>query len=480
MMIRISLIILFLVTLILSSCNKEVSTSPPEPVPENSGKLFVDSRPAGAKIYLNNKNTGFLTPDTVPYLNAGTYKLTTKLNLFKDSSEIVDIKKDSLTSLFLDYTINPTMKGYLNVDSNPQGASIIVNDSATGKVTPFEFSKVLPDTYNVVLKRTGYWDWHFQTVVKTDRTTRVYGVLEDTIIFVNYRMSNSDIPSDYISGVAIDQNGNKWIADSYNLTKFDGQNWVIYNSENSPYPGGNVNSISAFDNEIWVCTSNGLVIFTNGNFEILGTQSGLPSNYIYCGFKVNESSMWVGTNLGLCYFNGTDWMVYDTNNSGLPVNNVTSIKIDNNNIKWIGTAGGGVVKFDDTTWTVYNSENSNLPLSNKVTDIEIINSSAVWVSFNSMGQSAPGGTAVFDGTQWTSFPLIPSTDVSGIAVQAENIIWFGNFDNGLTKYENGTWHTYLTSNSHIPSNRIFGVAVDQNNYKWIATYGGGLSKYKGN
>jgi ligand-binding sensor domain-containing protein len=372
------------------------------------------------------------------------------------------------------------MKGDLNVDSYPQGASIIVNDSATGKVTPFIFSQVLPDTYNVVLQKTGYWGWHYKTVVKTDRTTRVYGSLEDTSIFVNYRMSNSDIPTNYINGVVIDQNGNKWIADSYNLTKFDDQNWVIYNPGNSSYPGGNVNSISAFGTEIWVCTTEGLIKYTNGNFEILGTQSGLPSNYIYCGLKVNESIMWVGTNLGLCYFNGTNWIVYDINNSGLPVNNVSSIKIDDNNNKWIGTAGGGVVKFNDTTWTVYNSENSNLPLSNKVTDIEIINGSSVWVSFNSMGKSAPGGTAMFDGTHWTSFPSIPSTDVSGIAVQTENLIWFGNFDNGLTKYENGAWHTYLTSNSHISSNRIFGVAIDQNNYKWIATYGGGLSKYKGN
>jgi hypothetical protein len=475
-----NIVLIILTAFSFISCNKEVSTSPPESLPQNSGKLFVNSKPAGAKIYLNNKNTGYLSPDTIPFLDGGTYKLTTKLNLFKDSSEIVVIKKDSLTSIFLDYTVNPTMKGALYIDSNPLGASIILNDSATGKVTPFEFSNVLPDTYNVVLNKTGYWDWHFSALVRTDRTTRIYGSLVDTSLFVNYTMSNSNIPSDYINGVVIDQNGNKWIVDPINLTEFDGQNWVSYNSENSAYPGGNANSIAAFGNEIWIATSNGLVIYNNGDFEIIDSRSGLPSDYVYCGLKVDDNSMWVGTNLGLCYFNGTSWTVYNTNNSGLPMNNVSSIKIDALNNKWIGTLGGGVAKFDDTNWTVYDSQNSGLPASNKVTEIEIIDGTTIWASFNSMGKTALGGTAVYDGSGWTAFQSVPSSDVIGAAVQNQNLIWFGNIDNGLSKYENGSWHTFLTSNSHIPSNSVFGISIDGNNYKWIATYGGGLSKYKGN
>ena len=471
---------IFLIALIFISCNKEVSTSPPEPVPQKTGKLFVDSNPGGAKIYLNDKNTGFITPDTVPYLVFGTYKLTAKLNLYKDSSEIVVIKKDSLTSVFLDYTINPTMKGYLNVDSYPQGASIILNDTATGKTTPFEFSNVLPDTYNVVLQKTGYWSSNYSAVVKTNRTTRIYGSLEDTSVFVNYRMSNSDIPSDYLSGVTIDQDGNIWVVDSYSLTKFDGINWVSYDPDNSGYPGGNINSIDAFGDEVWVSSSNGLIIYKNGAFEFMGTQSGLPSNYIYCVLKVNENDIWAGTSAGLCHFGGSVWQVYNTENSGLPLNNISSVKIDNNNNVWIGTVGGGVVRYDGTNWDIFNSYNSDLPESNKVTDIEIINGSTVWVSFSSMGQTALGGTAVFDGTQWNSFKLIPSQDVSGIISQTNDLIWFGNTDQGLSKYENGAWHTFLTSNSQISSNRVFDVAVGQNGYKWIATYGGGLSKYKGN
>ncbi len=479
MKIIITISLLFILSLSLNSCEKEVSTSPPDPMPQNSGKLFIDSKPEGAHIYLNGKNTGFNTPDTVPYLDGGSYKITLKLNLFKDSSQIVTIRKDSLTTIFMDYTINPTMKGYLNVDSYPQGATITVNDSLTGKVTPFEFNNVLPDSYHVILKKVGYWDWSYTTVVKTGRTSRITGALEDTSVFVNYRMSNSNIPTNYLNGVVVDQSGNKWIVDSYSLTKFDGQNWVSYDPTNSDYIGGNVNSISAFGNEIWVSTANGLIIYKNGVFQTIDMQSGLPANYVFCALKVNDNEMWVGTSNGLCYYNGA-WTIFNSSNSGLPLNAISAIEFDENGIMWIGTAGGGIVKYDGANWITYNSDNADLPSSDRVTNISVINANEIWASFTSAGKSDPGGTAYYDGSQWIGYVSVPSDLVLNISIQNPDLIWFCNAENGLTKYENGSWHTYLTSNSRIPSNRIFGVAIDQNGNKWIATYGGGLSKYKGN
>ncbi len=472
------LIILFLTTLFIS-CNKEVSTSPPDLISKNSGKLFVDSKPSRAKIYLNNINTGYLTPDTIPYLDMGIYKLTAKLPLFKDSSEFVSIIKDSLTSVFLDYTINPTMLGYLNIDSSPQGAAIFLNDTATGKVTPFVFQKVLPDTYSIVLKKTGYWDLYSTAVVTTGRSSRVYLSLEDTSVFVNYSVSNSPIPTNYLNGVVIDEDGSKWMVDSYNLTKFDDTSWVVFNPVNSSYPGGNVNTIYAFGNEIWICSTNGLVVYKNGLFDIQGTQTGLPSDYIYCAFKENENSIWVGTNLGLSHFDGAAWTIYDVSNSGLPTNSISAIGQDGNNNLWIGTFGSGIVKFDGSSWELYNSENSKLPAGSKVTSLVFLNGSSVWAGFSSIGNNSIGGTAFFDGNIWDYYPSIPSIKISMVSVQTGNIIWVCNLENGFSKYENGSWYSYTTANSLLASNRVFGMAIDRDGSKWIATYGGGLSKYKG-
>ncbi|MHA2277644.1 MAG: two-component regulator propeller domain-containing protein [Candidatus Kariarchaeaceae archaeon] len=54
----------------------------------------------------------------------------------------------------------------------------------------------------------------------------------------------------------------------------------------------------------------------------------------------------------------TEWIVYNTSNSGLPDDEVTSLCIDKNGNKWIGTDDGGLTKFDGNVWIVYNESNS--------------------------------------------------------------------------------------------------------------------------
>jgi ligand-binding sensor domain-containing protein len=62
---------------------------------------------------------------------------------------------------------------------------------------------------------------------------------------------------------------------------------------------------------------------------------------------------------GLAEFDGSNWTVYDTTNSGLPNDGVQSIAIDGSS-KWIAT-WDGLAKFDGLSWTVYNTSNSGLP-----------------------------------------------------------------------------------------------------------------------
>jgi ligand-binding sensor domain-containing protein len=66
---------------------------------------------------------------------------------------------------------------------------------------------------------------------------------------------------------------------------------------------------------------------------------------------------------GLAKFDGVNWTVYNTLNSGLPNNWVYAIAIDGQGNKWIGTLGGGLAKFDGVNWTVYNTENYGLPFN---------------------------------------------------------------------------------------------------------------------
>jgi len=56
-----------------------------------------------------------------------------------------------------------------------------------------------------------------------------------------------------------------------------------------------------------------------------------------------------------------EWIVYNTDNSELPHDQVIALAFDAQGNLWIGTNHGGLVRFNEETWMVYNEVNSGLP-----------------------------------------------------------------------------------------------------------------------
>ncbi|MGE5412003.1 MAG: T9SS type A sorting domain-containing protein, partial [Clostridiales bacterium] len=69
---------------------------------------------------------------------------------------------------------------------------------------------------------------------------------------------------------------------------------------------------------------------------------------------------------GLAKFDNKKWITYDSSNSPLSGNYISSIAIDSLGNKWIGLhnyyeSHGGLAKLDSTKWTIFNASNSGLP-----------------------------------------------------------------------------------------------------------------------
>lgn len=495
---------IFTILLLLSfnSCKKEVSTSPPEPKPENSGKLYVDSNPRGALIFLNNKNTGYKTPDTVPYLNEGSYDLKLKLDFYKDSSEVVTLQKDKTTSLFFDYISNPTMRGYIYIDSNPRAAKISINDSLTDKVTPVTISNFLPGQYNIKLEKDGYWSSENIVPVRSERTSRININLKDTLTWVCYNTSHSiDIASDYLTCVAADGN-TIWAGSFEGLIRYENNIWTVFNTGNSSLPSNKVNKIIVDDqHNKWVCTDNGLVKVNGSSWIIYNSgNSGLPDNDIAAVAFENSTNMWIALRYaGAVRFDGSQWQIYNSSNSPLPTNNLNTVSVGPDGTIWFGTKGGGITKFvADTLWKTYDAYNSapranggepggtswlGFP-NNNIQCIAYDVNNTIWIGIGiGTGPLAgnDGGSAYFKGpVYWKTYFRIPSVNVMSLIRDHHNVLWFGNAEGGLTKYDGATWITFNSSNSNLESNRIYDIAEDDTGNLWLASYGSGLVKYKGN
>jgi hypothetical protein len=157
-----------------------------------------------------------------------------------------------------------------------------------------------------------------------------------------YNTSNSGIPANEIRGIAIDNQGNKWLATwGGGICKFNGSTWTIYKSSNSLMPTDYCISIYFDGTFIWVGTSlGGLVKFDGSTMEVLTTQnSGILSNSVF-DTKIEGQKLWFASAGGLSSLEGNTWTAYTPGNSGLPSIYTRDIEIDAFGNKWIATDKG--------------------------------------------------------------------------------------------------------------------------------------------
>jgi len=296
----------------LIGCDKEVSRSPLEPEP-NKSTISILSYPSNLEIYLNERNTGSKTPDSLIFLDPGNYKITLKKEYYKDSTFVVSLDVDEKVNLFVDYKQNASMYGNLFLNSVPAGANIFLNDSALNKKTPITLTSLVPGVYNVKLILPEYRDAQINAIVQSSQLKSYSANLRDTSVWIDYQIGNSTIQSNNLSYVEIDDNGILWIGSlNAGLIRFDGKYFTNFNIGNSGMPSNYINCITAKNpNEIWIGTDKGLAIYANGLWEVYNrNNSALKSDLIYDIEFDNAGTAWIGVSTGLYKFDRNSWYKY--------------------------------------------------------------------------------------------------------------------------------------------------------------------------
>ncbi len=266
--------------------------------------------------------------------------------------------------------------------------------------------------------------------------------------------------------------------------------WTSYNATTVVYD-------AAFENNyLWVVSTGGITKFDTISKACTyynQFNSGLPTPNVFSLAIDASNNKWFGTGggptgtteaiqpgAGLVKFDGTNWTVYNTSNSGLANNTVRALYIDAAGVIWAGTYSG-LSKFDGVTWTTFNKINSGLP-SDSVTSITVDNFGKKWIgTFH--------GLASFDDVVWGSYKRatsgIPCDTIRTIAVDDNNIKWVGTSRGGLGKFDDLTWTTYNVANSGLPNNNVTAILPESNGNFWLgtygtpSTYGGGIAKFDG-
>lgn len=187
-----------------------------------------------------------------------------------------------------------------------------------------------------------------------------FSVLSDTSWSL-YHGNNSPIGF-RVSSISPGNNGEVYVAIDRDiwgvLYKFDGSNWKQIQFPNSGYDY--VRYIFWDGEKLWACINwDRIFINYNNSWTEL---TGFPGRVVNQIIKTN-SSFWFACGNGLVKYENNSLTIFNTSNSGLPNNSVTSLTVDFQNNLWIGTAGG-LAKFDGVNWTIFNSVNSPLIYDN--------------------------------------------------------------------------------------------------------------------
>lgn len=205
--------------------------------------------------------------------------------------------------------------------------------------------------------------------------------------------------------------------------------------------------------------------------------------------------LWLGTEGGLIRFDKTthDQVHYNSANSGLPYDAVTTIAIDAQGYKWIGTNGGGFARFDGgNEWIKYHVYNNPFPdvphdpynatypwvNSDNISVIKIDTDNNKWIgtTIGLLKLSAAGNFTTDCNNCWN---FGTSYNVHDLAIDNNGHKWLAASGGLVEKDIDGvTLHTYNTADG-LPSTYLRSIAIDDNGDKWVGIDESGLVKVTG-
>ncbi|MFH1525045.1 MAG: PEGA domain-containing protein [Bacteroidota bacterium] len=489
--------------ILLVSCDQEVSVSPEEEIPP-TGKLFINSTPSNYKIYVDGKNTGRVTPDSISWMEEREYSIVLKKRLWRDTSFVMSANEEKRVDTLIDYYKNPSMNGSVYFTSAPSSASIIFSDSLLQGKTPFTLHGILPGRYDIVYKRASHRDAKFVVEVQSQKLSVATYQLRDTSLWVDYYEHNSDLPSNSLSGITVDKNNVKWISTlDKGIITLNGSQYTVLNTSNSGLPSNRINCIVVDgNNKKWIGTEKGLAVVDGSSWTVYNTlNSVLPTNNVTSVEMTETNVIWIGTSNGIVRAGGSDWKVRNfIEPSGEPLT-ISDIQFQNDRYLWIGTTAYGMYYFNgkhffdlinwDSAW--FNKTDFEKTPTQNISSMSIDSKGNLWTAYNfdfviipiSPGNTIArktklGGISFFNGISWLSDSFLNASEkANSVYIDNKNFVWFCT-GKGLYKYSSINLKTpYTKLNSGLTNDDVTGIVKDADNVFWITTLGGGLNKYKG-
>ena len=306
--------------------------------------------------------------------------------------------------------------------------------------------------------------------------------------FIRYRNIPEDTTSlagDEVAWVYVDRKNDVW-AGSWNrgLNKFNRASGTFtrYTSL-QVFPSNNINRI--FEDtagRLWVGTRRGLAWFdrATGQSRIYKPDRKnphtLPGEYIFAMYEAHDSTIWFGTDGGICRYNPTTDDFTRVIIPGL-TNPVASLCEDISGHLWVGTDGDGLFRIDlasgEQTHFTTNPQNPDAITSNVILSLYRDRTGVLWLG------TVATGLSKFDPHKRRFRHIItnPAT-VNAFFEDSDGTLWIGTQD-GVKRMSRGSSQVEdvgLTNRQQakLQGESVYSICEDRDGDMWFAKVGSGL------
>lgn len=277
----------------------------------------------------------------------------------------------------------------------------------------------------------------------------------------------NELVDDKVTDVVLDDSGNLWIVHSAagkGVTHYNGADWLWYTIWNTGLPSNTVSAVTANGNgEVWFATDKGIVLFDGSSWTIYTLLDGLPSTEISQLYTDGSGVLWIAYGRygrrGVTRFDGETFQTY-TVNDGLDSDSILSIAEYGGTMYFGSTVG--LTIYDGATWINY--PNRDRLISPNIFDIVQDNSGVMW-----FGTSK--GISRFDGVGWYTYytgdPIMD--DVVDMEVGPDGTVWGRSSFGTIMRVADDQLVRLNIEHEDIPENsdpRFSAFTIDENGVIW--------------
>lgn len=250
-------------------------------------------------------------------------------------------------------------------------------------------------------------------------------------------------------------------------------------------PDNHVFCVLVDGNRIWAGTEDGLALYENGKWKVLGPADGIGHRVVLSlALDKNTGDIWAGTLGGLSRISAGRIDTFTQLNSGLANDIVYGVGVQGDFV-WAATAAGASrLNTRTSQWSIFNERNTPMyeiwtyavsPGKDKVYYavwggglLEYDVKTGLWKDYRD-----PDGETELVVFKDQGLIHDVTTSVSYVG----GIVWVATYF-GASRYDGRNWHNFLTKDSGLPSNFLNQVKGVDDNRAWFST-DKGLAYYDG-